>query len=273
MKETKQLQLPSILNNSRNQHSKTQVSYLEDESIQKYHNAFPSEQRLITLFGNAFVINTPMNGVGGDGYWATQIGDFVYLVAFDCMGHGRLASIMTRVYLEAIRETIVRKEISDPGLILLHIHQLISYQFEEKGKMVGSGADMAIMKFSAKKQYFEFSGAGMSMLLTGRQKAVKIKSSRQSIGEYFEIARDYETKKMMFQQSTKFRMYLYNDGLTDQIGGSKNKKLKTANLKKILVEAEKFPLPVAKRFIGSKLSKWKGLNDQIDDMLLIGIEV
>lgn len=273
VKEQKNEELPSILNHQRKQLGNKPVSLFQDETIQKYHNAFPSEQRLNDLLGRAFVINKPMNGVGGDGYWAIQVRDFVYLVVFDCMGHGRLASIMTRVYLGAIRETIVYKEITDPGLILHSIHQQISLQFEDKEQQVGSGADMAILKYSAKHQYIEFSSAGMSMLLSGRRRVAKIKSSSHSLGEYFDLVRDYETKKMMFQQGTKFRMFLFSDGLTDQIGGPKNKKLKLSNLKKLIVEAEHLSLPLAKQFLGSQISKWQGINDQIDDILLIGLEV
>ena len=71
-----------------------------DETLANYIDSIPKDSYFRSIIKQSFVINKPMNKVGGDGYWVHDNGNELFLVVFDCMGHGPLASIMTRKYVK-----------------------------------------------------------------------------------------------------------------------------------------------------------------------------
>ena len=119
---------------------------LIDHSLSNYLKSFPSEQDFKKFFPNSFVINTPLCDVGGDGYWAYKDEQSTYLVVFDCMGHGRLASIMTRKYISLVDRIIKFDHLAEPGTILTRIHKAVQSEFSGLEAKVSSGADMAVVK-------------------------------------------------------------------------------------------------------------------------------
>ena len=83
----------------------------EDETQRNYFSLFPEE--LMASVIESFVINKPMIGkAGGDGFWVHQDEEHLYIVLFDCMGHGHLASMMTRVYTQSLQKIVQEEELS-----------------------------------------------------------------------------------------------------------------------------------------------------------------
>ena len=66
-------------------------------------------------------------------------------------------------------------------------------------------------------------------------------------------------------------MYLYTDGYADQFGGPNNKKFMRKNLKKLLVSIQHLPLKSQQEIIKQKFEYWKEKNEQIDDVLIMGL--
>ena len=117
------------------------------------------------MLPEAFVINRPMSAVGGDGYWFYQKGDILYVAAFDCMGHGHLASMMTRIYTSALEKLVKDHNIEFPASILQFIHREIQSRFvNKKNIMVGTGADLGIVKIIRSEQKMEYAGAKVDLM-------------------------------------------------------------------------------------------------------------
>lgn len=73
------------------------------------------------------------------------------------------------------------------------------------------------------------------------------------------------------KQGDKF--FIFSDGIIDQIGGEEKMKLMTANLRLFIEEngalsMSDFGLAVEKMFY-----EFMGINKQVDDVLLIGVEI
>ncbi len=68
-------------------------------------------------------------------------------------------------------------------------------------------------------------------------------------------------------------IYMFSDGYIDQFGGSENKKLKRSRFKEQLLTTYKLPLSVQKEQLSMFFKKWKGNNEQVDDVLIVGIKV
>ena len=67
--------------------------------------------------------------------------------------------------------------------------------------------------------------------------------------------------------------YIYSDGYADQFGGPENKKFFTKRFEQLLFEIHNDPLEEQKEKLKLTLFDWMGNNDQVDDILVIGIRI
>ena len=88
----------------------------------------------------------------------------------------------------------------------------------------------------------------------------------------------YSGKNLSFsKQNVKVKrddmIYIFSDGYQDQFGGEKNKKYMLSRLKNFLSqisnEDENHPI----KFHKNEFISWKGDNEQIDDVCLMGLRI
>ncbi len=266
------LHLPSILSPGKRDLNGTYPHRIKDMSIGNYHSSFPSEGELARAFGEAFVINQPVDSVGGDGYWVFDSGDYSVLAVFDCMGHGRVASMMTRYYLRVIYDEVHHKGLRNPGAILAGIHYQVESEFGNKAELRQSSADVGILVHEKSSGAIWFAGASMDLIMAQNGEATRIKGGKYGVGEYFEIERRYEPV-LLRRQPQDVRYYLFSDGATDLMGGPKNKRMGFARLAGLLASYTQVGLAEEKNMLTREFNRWLGANDPLDDLLLIGLKM
>ena len=99
---------------------------------------------------------------------------------------------------------------------------------------------------------------------------IEIKSDNMPVGIYLKMDK-FTTHEIQLHGSEK--IYMFSDGFADQFGGENGKKFKYQSFKKLLFEQSKFSMEEQKEHIENAFEKWKGTNNQIDDLVLIGIEI
>lgn len=62
-----------------------------------------------------------------------------------------------------------------------------------------------------------------------------------------------------------------SDGFADQFGGEKGKKLKSAELKRIIEKNAHQPMSTQGEELENTFDNWRGDYDQVDDVCIIGI--
>jgi serine phosphatase RsbU (regulator of sigma subunit) len=265
--------LPSILQpNEKGENIKNDHFSISDQSLINYFSSFPTELELRKLIKNSFVINRPMTGVGGDGYWLHYTQNDLFVIIFDCMGHGRLAAMMTRIYLNTIKKIIIEKKILDPGSILNAIHEEIKSIFKNKdGMLIGSGADVAVLKIDTIDKKMYYSGAKIDLVTVNDSEIVRTKAHRRQVGSFFQTDRTYETDIFDINDSKITSIYLFSDGLTDLIGGPEDRKLTLKLFETILVKIKGLSMELQKKEIEKLIESWQGINSQVDDILVLGI--
>jgi serine phosphatase RsbU (regulator of sigma subunit) len=67
-------------------------------------------------------------------------------------------------------------------------------------------------------------------------------------------------------------LYLYTDGFADQFGGPKGKKFKYRQLNDLLLSIKDLSLADQKDKLESAFVTWRGNQEQVDDVLIIGIK-
>jgi hypothetical protein len=68
-------------------------------------------------------------------------------------------------------------------------------------------------------------------------------------------------------------MFLFSDGITDQIGGNKVKKLKKKLFYEQILELQNKSINLQKSAIFNWFDSWKEENEQTDDIMIIGVEL
>ena len=63
---------------------------------------------------------------------------------------------------------------------------------------------------------------------------------------------------------------MYSDGYADQFGGPDNKKFKVKTLKNLLIDIHQKDMIDQKQILNKTIEEWKGDEEQIDDILVVG---
>jgi serine phosphatase RsbU (regulator of sigma subunit) len=99
---------------------------------------------------------------------------------------------------------------------------------------------------------------------------VEIKANRQPVG-YYENRVPFDSVDINLQKGDM--LYLLTDGFGDQFGGDENKKYKTSQLKRLLLSISNLSVLDQKSAISKEFEQWKGNNEQVDDVCLVGIRI
>ena len=68
-------------------------------------------------------------------------------------------------------------------------------------------------------------------------------------------------------------IYALTDGFPDQFGGDKGKKYMIKNLKELLLQIAHLPMHEQEQKLAEEFDKWKGSNEQVDDVCIIGVRI
>lgn len=273
--------LPSLTNSGEDEFDpkkmkgQLDISPVEDQAIKNYFAFLPQEKQLQETFPSSFVIIKPLQGVGGDGYWLHSEGKISTLIVFDCMGHGHLASMMTRFYLGVFQQVAVEQKITNPADMLIAVHEKVVKKFPptEKQRQIGTGSDIAILRINNETKQIIYSGAKLDLYFVKNQKMESIKGGRIQIGEYFDYEHKYDCVTLEADQIDGSRFYLATDGLKDLIGGPNERKLGSKRVKELLESVHALPNEEQKLHIQYYLQKWGQSYDQMDDLLLVGFSL
>ena len=77
---------------------------------------------------------------------------------------------------------------------------------------------------------------------------------------------------MTLQRPCHDIIYLFSDGFADQFGGEEAKKYKYKPFKDFLLSIHKKDMIQQKELLIKEFNNWKGENEQIDDILIMGLK-
>jgi len=76
-----------------------------------------------------------------------------------------------------------------------------------------------------------------------------------------------------FQLQKGDLIYLITDGFADQFGGEKNRKFQKKQLKELLFSIHQLPMDVQRNKLYEAFVNWRGANEQVDDVCIIGVRI
>lgn len=238
----------------------------------------PTPDLLQRFFPQSFMFFQPKDIVSGDFYWFytphdnDHIEDETFIIAADCTGHGVPGAIMSIICTNALNEVIVKEKERDTALILDKVRtKVVNILKSEHGESRKDGMDVSLCKINRKTNEIQFSGANNPLWILRKNSTVfeVIKGDKQPVGLY---ENESNFTSHLLSCSAGDRIYLFSDGLQDQFGGAKGKKFKAANMKKLFISLQNKPIQSQGEQVKSSFEDWKGDLEQVDDIVLIGIE-
>jgi serine phosphatase RsbU (regulator of sigma subunit) len=66
---------------------------------------------------------------------------------------------------------------------------------------------------------------------------------------------------------------MFSDGYADQFGGPDNKKFMIRRFRDFLTEVHKKPMSQQMEILDQEFEEWKGDQEQVDDVIVMGIRI
>lgn len=259
------------------------LAYLEAKSIEmeesiRYagslqRSILPNEQIFKNAFTDAFVLFQPKDIVSGDFYWIFQHHDDIYFAVGDCTGHGVPGALVNIAGNTLLRQLIRIEGLTEPGDIMRLLDSELVSLFNEnltEGN-TRDGMDIVFCKFNLRKMQGAFCGAGRPLLLVRNGQLVEFKKGPDSIGYSSDQTKIFETVYFDLRDNDKF--YLFSDGYTDQFGGENVKKFNRERFRNLLLSMNEMSFSKQKNELLFSYTNWKGRQEQIDDVCVIGVGI
>lgn len=232
----------------------------------------PASQMLENHFPEHFILFKPKDVVSGDFYWFEydEVSETKIIAVADCTGHGVPGALVSIVCSNALNKAVKELGILEPAEILNKTRDIVIDTFTKTGRDVRDGMDITIC--SIKDNQLKFAGANNGLwLMDSKNDELTIKefkSSRQAVGWQEKLMPFLQEEITVKQGST---IYLLTDGFPDQFGGLKGKKLKKKPLKSFLAGIHSQSMGQQKVILDKKFENWRGENEQVDDVCIMGI--
>jgi len=218
----------------------------------------------------SFVFYKPKDIVAGDFYWMERTGDTILIAAADCTGHGVPGALVSVVCSNALNRTVKEFHITKPGKILDKVRELVLETFEKSESNVQDGMDISLCCINTKTKEIQWSGAYNSLWYIQNGEMHEEAADKQPIGKN-DKPTQFNTHDLKLQKGDT--LYLFSDGFADQFGGPKGKKFNYKQMKELILLNAAKPMEEQKRKLEETLEEWKGSLEQVDDILVIGIQI
>ncbi|MCW3101780.1 MAG: protein serine/threonine phosphatase [Bacteroidetes bacterium] len=234
----------------------------------RIQQALLNENMIREVFSEHFIFFQPKDIVSGDFYWSARIREkeeLVFIAVCDSTGHGVPGAFMSLLNSNFLNEAINEKQIYSPDKVFDYVrNRLITSLGKEEQK---DGFDGILLCFNRTSGRITYAAANNTPILVRSGNVIDFDHDRMPVGQGGN--ENFRLFNMEWQPGD--RLYLVTDGFADQFGGSKGKKFMKRSLKELLSNMSSRPFAEQRSLLGKTLKEWKGNNEQVDDVTVLGI--
>jgi serine phosphatase RsbU (regulator of sigma subunit) len=233
---------------------------------------FPERKEIAEVFPHHAVINKPKHIVGGDIVYFRYVPREHRVIAgvLDCTGHGVPAALLSVLAHETLNSCVDESEGLD-GLLERFNNKL--YRRLMKSGDFGShqSVDVALAEIDLVNHTISISGAHRPVFYydsaTDTMEQYRFQTS--AIGTNEKKAADFQVVTRGY--APKDNLYFFTDGITDQMGGANDKKLKRSSLFSFLHRITNNPMLQQEIEMNYFFYKWRGESEQTDDVTIFAL--
>lgn len=266
--------LKHVENELREAKKKIDYELLENVNYAKHihHSFLTLDEDIKAAFPESFLIYKAAKIISGDFYRVDRNqDDQSIIVVGDSTGHGMSASYISITLLNALSR-LLREGKSDPGNILWEVNKEVNQLTRlEKRNPITESADTIVCSIDHRNMVMDYASANLKAVLIREDAIVELEKQRNSIGD--SDPRNFSIPNRRMRVKKGDRVYLFSDGMRDQIGGPNDKRLGYRRFLNILHDHHKLPMEKQRESIEKVMNKWQGNNGQTDDVTLLGFEI
>lgn len=266
----------AIITNQRDVLDKKQQEITESIRYARFiqQALLPPDNLLTAHLGEHFVLYLPKDIVSGDFYWFNPAATGWLVAVADCTGHGVPGAFMSLLAKENLDKASTQEDA--PGTVLAKLNRAIRNSLqqgvgEQRGLTLQDGLDIALLKKNGNS--IVYAGANRPLLIYRNATGAieDFKPTKASIGGTTPDDQIFQEHKIDVHKGDI--IYMFSDGFPDQFGGQNKKKLTTKKFRELLHSIAKHPIQKQHDELRQFITRWRGEEEQIDDVLVIGIRV
>ncbi|HRH11710.1 MAG TPA: SpoIIE family protein phosphatase [Bacteroidia bacterium] len=227
-----------------------------------------SDKFLTKYLPEHFLLFKPKDIVSGDFYWAAKNDSYFYLAVCDSTGHGVPGAFMSLLNMAFLNEAVNMRNIQEPHKIMSFVRERLITNLSKDGRQ--DGMDGVILCKNLKTGEFTYAAAHNAPVIISGDQIIEGEADKMPIGKGI---RDEEFKLHVVNAKPGDILVVYTDGYADQFGGPKGKKMMYKPLKEKLKQFSTLPLSDQKQNLDSFFEEWRGDQEQVDDICMIGIKI
>ncbi|NVO08581.1 MAG: tetratricopeptide repeat protein [Bacteroidales bacterium] len=242
------------------------------EQIQK--SILPDIDVLKCIFKETFIFYKPKDIVSGDFYWYTEREDKIFIALADCTGHGVPGAFMSIIGMDLLNQAVKQQGCEETDKILSFLNNELREKLR-KGKeelILKDSMDIALCIINKKTRELTYSGALIPLFIVNDGVVLEIKPDYASLGTSNRLF-NKEFRVHKFTLKPNSWLYLSTDGYIDQFGGENHKKFMRTRFLETLVKMNYLNADAQLDETEKQFEQWRGRNEQIDDVLVWGINI
>jgi serine phosphatase RsbU (regulator of sigma subunit) len=195
----------------------------------------------------------------------------IVVAVADCTGHGVPGAFMSILGMAYLNEILSKLEAIRASEILNQLRAQVIKSLHQTGRVneAKDGMEIALCVVDFEKHVLQYSGAFRPLYLFRDNEFIELRGDPMPIGYYHEEKLFFQNQEMVFRKNDM--IYMFSDGFVDQLGGPHRKTYKSKRFKQLLREIHQEPLSEQKKILESEYEVWKSNNEQIDDILIMGV--
>jgi CheY-like chemotaxis protein len=264
-------------------------SMISAQRIQQ--SLLPDKQSFTRVFSNSFTLFKPRDMVGGDLYFVSQKFNKKFICVFDSTGHGVPAAMISILAYMGLNNIVNRENITYPLQVSNNLRtELLDHLSKSSDTYATSnGLDAVFCEYNELEHILNFVGAGRPIIILRKGKnyllinGQKVNSLMHNDeyylfyirGDFISLDLEPEVGPLNNQEIELEKddvVYMFSDGITDQFGGSEEKKFSKKKLMFLLLENQNKSLKSQKLILYNELENWTQNHEQTDDIVMIGIK-
>jgi len=238
------------------------------------NSVLPRSKSVKQVLPESFIIWRPRDIVGGDFYYVDSFEEGMIVAVIDCTGHGVPGALTTMIASAALRRIVNGEGTRNPGEILKSLNFAVKTSLQQDTDQAKSdnGLDASICFIDTINNTLTFAGAIHYLIYIQGNDAKTIKGDRQSIG-YKKSDLDFEFTNHTINVEEETSVYLFTDGIFDQLGGEKRYSFGSNRFASLLQENSILPLEQQQKNIEKTFDEYKGKEEALDDVTVIGFRL
>ena len=230
----------------------------------------------VVEFKDFFVFYRPSNLVSGDFYWFFDKGEQLFVGVGDATGHGIPGAFIAMVASTILNDLVSSEDYCSALQLMRDFDNSLSAVIRNTSDIINKDSvDFSLMCIDRNKKRISLSLARHTALLVKADgTTVRLNGVKRSICETdLTVAKNKEYEEMTIECEEDDCLYMMSDGYESQFGGAEDRKLNRRRLFEYLTELHEQPMEIQSMELGKRFDKWRGKQEQTDDVLIVGIRM